>query len=191
MAKIEIDENEYAEMKRVADVARLIGQNPTAREKLQEAVALAAPDQAGPEIRIRKEVNDRVGGIEQKLDAWLAAQNTEKEERATERARRTMENQWTGGRKLARDSGYTEDGLKALEDFMEKEGVASHKIAMAAYERENPPPEPVSTGGSRWDFFGAPSGDAADINLDALMKGNDEAFLQQAIPAALKDVRGR
>ena len=101
MAKIEVDENEYAELTRVANVAKLIGGNPQAREMLQNAVAIVAPDQAGPEIRIRKEVTEKVSGIEKKLDDWMAAQATEREERQAEDARRALENRWSESRGIA------------------------------------------------------------------------------------------
>ena len=191
MAKVEIDENEYAELQRVANVAKLIGGNPQARELLQNAVAIAAPDQAGPEIRIRKEVTERVGGIEKKLDDWMAAQATAAEERKAEEARLALENRWAESRGKARAAGYTEEGLNELEAFMEKNGVADHELAIPAFERLHPPPEPVVSGGSRWNFF-----DQATPNGDAVLKnfmdtGNDEAFLAAMVPQALKDVRGR
>lgn len=188
MAKIEIDENEYAELKRVAGVAELIGKNPEARVKLQEAVGIAAPDQAGPEIRIRKEVTERLSGIEKKFDEFMSAQAKDREDREADAAKRDLERRWLDGRGVARNAGYTDDGLEKLEAYMEKEGIASHKIAMAAFERENPPPEPIATGNSRWNFFD--QRDQGNLGLDKLMAGDDEAFLAEMIPAALKDVRG-
>lgn len=190
MARIEIDETEYAELQRVANVAKLIGGHEQARVMLQQAVALAAPDQAGPEIRIRKETSERIGGIEKKLDDWMAAQATDREEQKAAETRRALEGRWAESRGKARAAGYTDEGMTELEAFMEKNGVADHELAIPAFERLHPPPEPVVSGGSRWDFFGAPT-EGGDVSLDALMKGNDEAFLSQAIPAALKDVRGR
>ena len=190
MATREIDELEYAELKRVEQVAKLIGGNQKAREMLQQAVALAAPDQAGPEIRIRQEVTEKVSGIEKKLDDWMAEQAKDREERQAAEARRDLENRWSASRAKARDAGYTEEGLTELESFMEKNGVADHELAIPAFERLHPPPEPVVSGGSRWNFFDQ-AANANDEAMKALMSGNDEQFLGTQIPLALKEVRGR
>lgn len=190
MARVEVDETEYAELQRVANVAKLIGGNPKAREMLQEAVAIAAPEQVGPEIRIRHEVNERFGNLEKTIVDFITSQKTEREEQKADEARRALENRWTTSRGKAREAGYTEEGLTELEAFMEKNGVADHELAIPAFERLHPPPEPVVSGGSRWNFFDQQAG-ANDEALKALMSGNDEGFLSVAVPAALKDVRGR
>lgn len=188
MAKIEIDENEYADLKRVAEVAKVIGANPKAREMLQQAVALAAPEQAGPEIRIRQEVTERIGGLEKTLTDFISEQKKDREEREAASKQRELEERWLQSRSKAREAGYTAEGLEKLEEFMEKNGVADHSLAIPAFEKLNPPPEPVMTGSSGWNFF-----DQAKDNLsiEALMKGDTDAFLAQAIPDALKDARGR
>ncbi len=158
---------------------------------LQQAVALAAPDQAGPEIRIRAEMTEKLSGIEKMLADDRAERAAEKAEREAAEARSKLEGRWVESRTKARDAGYTEEGLQQLEEFMEKNGVADHSLAIPAFERLHPPPEPVVSGGSRWNFF-----DQATPNGDAVLKnfmdsGNDEAFLAATLPQALKDVRGR
>ncbi len=72
---------------------------------------------------------------------------------------------------------------------MEKNGVADHEVAIPAFERLHPPPEPVVSGGARWNFFDQAAG-ANDEAMKALMGGNDEAFLSMALPTALKEGRG-
>lgn len=188
MAMHEIDENEYAEYQRLREVATLIQKNPDATRRLQEAVAIAAPDRIGPEIRIRNEVNERLSAIDKKFDDFLAAQTKEREDRHAEESKRELEGRWLKGRSALRAAGYNDDGIAKIEELMEQRGVADHEVAAAYFERENPPPDPVVTGGSRWNFFDMPKD---DVSLDALMKGDDEGFLRQAVPAALKDARGR
>jgi hypothetical protein len=187
MPKIEIDENEYAELKRVSDVARVIGNHPKAREMLQQAVAIAAPEQAGPEIRIRQEVTEKLSGIEKMLADDREERRKEKEERAADNMKRSTDRQWRAGQAKLRDAGYNEEGIAAVEKLMEERTLVDHEAGAALFERLNPPAQPVVSGGSRWNFFDLPKD---DISLDTLLKGNDEAFLNQSIPAVLKDVRG-
>lgn len=190
MARVEIDENEYAELKRVAEVAQLIGKSPEAVRKLHEAVAIAAPDRAGPEIRIRHEVDEKLSGFEKKFDAFMEAQAKDREEREAEAARRDLEGRWLAGRKKLRDAGYNDDGIQKIEELMEKRGVADHEVAASFFEKENPPPEPAVTGNSRWDFFNGGSLATDDTLIGKLMAGDDEAFLASAVPIAIKDARG-
>lgn len=191
MAKVEIDETELANLKRVNDVAALIGKHPKARAMLQEAVALAAPDEVGPEHRIRVENDQRISGMEKKFDEFLEEQKKEREERSAVEARRDLERRWMEGRRVAREEhSYTDEGLKSLEEFMEREGIPDHKNAIPAFERANPPPEPVVTGGRGWNFFDRAAEAEQDAAMKSLLSGNDEDFLARAVPAALKEVRG-
>lgn len=188
MATREIDENEYAELKRVHDAAMIIGQDPQRRARLQELLAEAAPDKVGDVPLLRREVREAVSGIEKKFDDFIAEQRKQRDDREAEDAKRVLESRWLDGKKQLRDAGYNDDGIAKIEEIMEKRGIADHEAAMALFERENPPPEPVMTGGSRWNFFEAPK---EDVNFKALMEGQDEAFLGSAVGAALKEVRGR
>lgn len=193
MATREIDELEYAELRRVADVAKIIGGNPKAREMLQQAVAIAAPDQAGPEIRIRQEMTEKLSGIEKMLADDREERRKEKEDRDAAAQRHDLETRWASSRAKARDAGYTDEGLQQLEEFMEKNGVADHELAIPAFERLHPPPEPVVSGGSRWNFFDQNEQDPSAGLLKGLMdsQGQDENALGGLVGVALKDVRGR
>lgn len=184
----ELDENQYAEWQRHQQVLALIDKNPEAKKLIQKAVLIGAPEMAGTEPRIRDENEQFKGEITSKLDAFLDEQRKDREDRKADEAKRAMESDWLSGRRKLREQGYDDVGVEKIEEFMEKRGVADHEIAMAAYERENPPPPPIATGGSRWNFFD--QRDAGNLGLDALLKGDDEGFLAQALPIALREGRG-
>lgn len=190
MPTIEVSEEEMAawpEMKHVYGVAKRIAAEPTARELMQEAVLRAAPDAAGPEARIRQENKERESKLERKFDEFLASQNEEKRMREAAEAKRNLESEWLNGRSSARKAGYDGESLQNLEKFMEERNIADHDVAIAYFERLNPPPPPTMSSGSRWNLF-EPAKDGPDMKL--LFDGNDEGFLDQAIPAALKAARG-
>lgn len=189
MPTIEVDEAtlaNFGEMQRVWAIAGRIAGEPKARELMQQAVLIAAPDAAGPEARIREEVKAREAGLEKKLDEFMAAQAEEKRAREAETAKQRLEQDWLEGRGKARRAGYQGESLENLEKFMEDRGIADHEIAISHFERMNPPPPPSITGGSRWNFFEAPK-DAPD--MQKLLAQDYEGFLAEAIPAALRDVR--
>ena len=197
MPKVEIEEAELANLRESAsqkrrydDIMSLIDKNPSARAKLQAAVAEGAPEHAGPYHKLREEFTEGIASIGKKMDEFMAAQAQAAETRKEEDARNALERRWLDGRTKARDQGYTPEGLTQLEDFMEKNGIADHLLAIPAFERVNPPPEPIVTGGSRWNFFDRNAEAEQDAAYKALMNGNDDEFLAHAIPAALKEVRG-
>lgn len=196
MPQVELDENELAllpDMRRIYAVANAIGKHPKGRELLQEAVLLAAPEQAGPEARIRAEVAERESAITKRLDEFLDEQKKEREERAAAEARTNLERRWLDGRQKATNAGYAGESLQNLEKFMEEQGIADHAVAISHFERLNPPPPPSITGGSRWNFFDQAGTSNDDLGLKEFLESggkNDEAFLARSIPAALKDVRG-
>jgi hypothetical protein len=167
-----------------------IGKNAKARALLQEAVAEAAPDEAGPEHRIRTEFSEALTSIREDLAKDREERAKEKQEREADVAKRALETKWHAGKKLLRDAGYTEEGIDAVEQLMEQRGIADHEAARALHEKLNPPAEPAVTGGSRWNFFDRAAEAANDKSFQALMNGDDETFLATAIPAALKEARG-
>lgn len=190
MAMIEVDELQFAELKRISDAANLIGADPGRRARLQELLAEAAPDKVGDVPILRREVKEAVAGIEKKFDDFIAEQKKEREERTAAEERGKLEGRWMTSRAKAREAGYnTDEALTALEDFMEKNGVADHELAMPAFERLHPPPEPVVSASSRWNFFDQMEGATGEANK-ALLEGRDEAFLAAMLPAALKEGRG-
>lgn len=187
----ELDELQYAEYQRVQRLVQQIGKNPKATKLLQEAVAEAAPEEVGPEIRIRNEVNERLSGIEKLIADDKAERAAERERQAADNAQRDLERRWGEGRAKVRAKGLMDDGLPKLEEFMEKNGIADHELALAAYEKLNPPPPPAMSGGSHWNFFDKPADEGGAALVDRLMKQDFEGFLGEAVPLAIAEVRGR
>jgi hypothetical protein len=189
MPNVEIDETELANLRRVAQIADVVGKHPKARGLLQQAVAIAAPDQVGPETRLRQEIDEKFEALTKELRADREARDKAAAEQVEKDRLRQLENQWATTRSEARKQGYTDEGLTQLETWMEKRGVADHTIAIPAFERENPPPPPVLTGGQSWNFFDQKTRE--DVDLKPLFDGNEDAFMNKAIAAALNDVRNQ
>lgn len=186
---VEIDETELANLRRIASVADLVAKHPKARGMMQEAVRVAAPDQAGPETILRNEFSEGLNAIRDELKADREAREKAAAERAEADSIASLRSRWETGRGRARASGYTDEGLEKLEKFMEERGVADHEIAIPAFERANPPPEPVVSGNQSWNFLGSPGEAAPDLKM--LFDGDEEGFLRQAVPTALASVRNQ
>lgn len=189
MANVEIDENELAALRRYATVADKMAKHPEARKLVQQAALLADPDSVGSEPRIRAEMSEFAQSIRDELKADREARAKDAEEKQAQENTRALEIRWARGKSTARDAGYTDEGLDKLEKWMEDHSIADHALAMPAFERENPPPEPIMTGGQRWDFAAPET--RQDVSLKSLFEGNEDGFLGPAIQSALKEVRGR
>jgi hypothetical protein len=186
----EISEVEYAELTRLKGIAEKINANPKAREQFMRAAAEAMPDQVGPEIRIRQEFDERFAGLQKTINEFVEGQTTKQTEREKAEQQREFEKRWLEGRSYAKNAGVNDDGLKDLESFMEREGIASHKHALAAWEKERPtPPAPV-TGNYGFDFFKPTPETGGDDALKALLEGRDDEFLALALPGAIAAGRG-
>jgi|SRR5215831_10494138 len=189
MATVEVDETELATYKQVFTAVRQGLANPKTRGKLLEVQAELTPEAALPEVTLGKALGEFKSEILGELAKFREESAKDKEERRADEQRQRLTRQWEDGRATARTQGYTAEGLEQLEKFMEEEGIAKHANAIPAFERLNPPAQPVETGGSRWDFFGAKETQPPDIK--ALLEGNEDAFLGPAITSTLQQIRGQ
>lgn len=190
MPMVEIDETELANYRQLATTYNKALTDPKARPLLIDAIAHVDDRVANaPDRLLRQEVSRVADGLSEKFDKFV---ETFKEERDKDREREqlvALERDLAAGRKIARDQGYTADGLKQLEEFKAEHGILDYEDAIAAYERRNPPPTPIATGGSRWDFLNVPEAEAPD--LKPLLEGNDDAFLNKTIADTLRMERQR
>lgn len=189
MAKVEIDETELRTYQQVFTAVRQGLENPKTRQKLLEVQAELTPGAVHPEISTRGALDEFKSEILGELGKFREDFTKEKAEREEREARERLSTKWTTSQAAARKQGYLGEGLEKLEAYMEQHGIADHEIAIPAFERANPPPTPVATGGQRFDFFGAKETRPPD--LQALLAGDDDAFLATAIPAALAEARGQ
>jgi hypothetical protein len=189
MAMIEVDENEWHASRRMNAVAIRLGRHPKARALVQEAVALAAPEEVGPEASLRNEFTEGLNALRGEMKADREAREAKEKEETDARNSRSFERKWLAGRAKAREAQYTDEAVEGLEKFMEEHGIADHELAMPAFEKKNPPPQPVVSGGTDWNFFD--QRDNPESGLELLLKGDQEGFLRKAVPAALAEVRGQ
>lgn len=183
MPMIEVDENEYRALVQNSGVIKVVEQmmaNPAARKKLLEARKVADPTASIPEIDAAAPVEAAVSEVTKTVAELRKEMADDKAERENTRRLDALNTQWAKGQEFLRDHGYQDDGIAAIEKFMQENGVASHKIAMAAFEREHPAPEPVTPTSTRFDIFAAPS---KDESMKMLHDGDEDGFLNQTIAA--------
>jgi hypothetical protein len=188
MALVEIDEAELAAKNRVVNWVNGALADPKTRKKALQLAKERDPTFTAPELEQDALIDDRLGKFETRILTALEARETREQERDLASQKTAMEQRWLTGRKAARDAGHSDEGIAKLEEFMETNGIIDHGLALPAFERLHPPPEPVATGDNRWGFFDVKTTESPD--LKPLFEGRDEDFLRTQIAATLAEVRG-
>ena len=187
MSNIEVDENELAALRRVSGFVKTALGNPETRRTILETQKKLNPGVSIPEIDAMGPVNETLAEVRKELKAAQDARALDKSEREARGVQDNAQREWNKGRKALRAGGWNDEGVRVIEDFMEKRGIADHEIAAAAYEKMHPATEaPIGSGPMRFDFFSAKTN--SDM-LKPLFEGRDEEFLRNMIPQALAEVR--
>jgi len=191
MATIEMDEAEVQNYRNIAGAVQRMLANPESRKRVLEAQKIINPNAVIPELDAARPLDEKIGAVTKKIDDLASSIAKDKEDRETASARKQVEAEWHAGRSKAQKSGYTAEGLEALEKFMVERGVADFDVAMAAFEKINPPAAPVGPT-SGFDLLQQSISDTNE-EMKKLMEsqGKDNGAVRSLISKTLADVRGR
>ena len=193
MPMVEVDEQELLEARRMRGVLAKITADPKRKARLELLHKEVDPSVPTP-------TNDQFKPIDDAVEAMNASIAEMRKERADEKAAAEAEKKLTAiSNKMEADlarlpqRGYFPEGIAKVREIMETRGLFDVDDAVAIFERSNPPPPPISPGGSgAWNFMDdAAAGDAdADIKKMIETKGNSDALLNTMVNKTLLEVRG-
>lgn len=192
MAKIvEVDEEQLiADRKLRGYVSALMG-NPKAKLKVQEAMKIVDPNAQTPELDQQSTINEPVKALADRFEAFVNETKTEKAEREKAEKLGAIDTRMKAGLQQLRRDGWTEEGVKAVEKIMEDQGILDPEIAAAYYEKKNPPPAPMTPGGTgAWNFMELPSDGSADLKKLIETRGESDLVINKLANDALNEVRG-
>lgn len=189
MANIEVDEVEYKSMQQVVGAVQKMLANPAARKKVLEAQKDINPNAVIPELDATRPFQEAISRVEKGLEDIKKSQEEARAEAEKKEKLAALTHAWEEGRVKARSAGYTKEGLESLEKFMEEKGIADFDVAMAAFEKLNPPAEQVAPAGNRFDVFGQmrEGNDTLKALLDS--RGEDAHAIGKLIHQTLSEVR--
>lgn len=188
MPAVEIDETELANYRQVAGAMQQMLANPQTRRKVLEAQKILRPDAVIPELDAAKPVLDEIDRLSKRFDSFAEDSKKDREARDEKERLGSLKSRWSQGQAAAKAQGYDSDGMKALEAFMEEHGIADHDIAIPAFERKHPQPQPVATTSPR--LYPSIGDMKADDSMKLLLDDPDQ-YLAKIIPETLRDMRGR
>ena len=189
---MEIDEADFQRSETLRKTVAKMLEHPSARRKLFEAQKEIDPNVSIPEIDAAKPIQDELAKMGARLDEFQKTAAEEKAEREKNERLQKLNGDFERGRTALRAKGATDEGIKAIEELMEKHGIIDHEVGLAYFEKLHPPATPASPAHSgRWDFFedAAEQGDEIKKLIEA--RGESEPLLRKMSDAALNDIRTR
>ncbi len=184
MAKREIDESVLQQYASLAKFYEASLANPETRQDVLKIQKKLNPKAVIPELDAQEPVNAALAEIRKELAEDRAARAKEKEEAEALAARKSLENKWMSGQAKARDLGYSDEGLKKLEEFMQENGVADHEIAMSHFEKINPRETPIASNANPFSNIFSPDMRKSD-EMKGLFENHGDGWLNQQINATL------
>lgn len=191
MARIEVDEEQLIADRKLRGYVTALMANPKAKVKVQEAMKIVDPNAPTPELDQATAANEPVLALQKKFDDFVAETKTEKAEREKREKIDALNTNVKSGLQALRREGWTEEGIKAVEKIMEDQGILDPEIAAAYYEKKNPPPAPMTPGGTgAWNFMDMPSEGPTDLKKLIETRGESDLVINKLANDALNEVRG-
>ncbi len=191
MAVIEVDESEFAALKRVRDTVAKIANTPEAKKLMQKAHKLVDPNAVTPDLDADEAETKTKTEWQTKFQELETKIATDKAEREKNDNLAALNSKFEAGRAALRDQRYTAEGIEAVEKFMNERGIPDHLVAAAYLEKQNPPQEVMNPRAfGSFNFVEPPKDD--DTFLKALLdsKGDDDSAVLKAAVEAVGDLRG-
>jgi len=195
MAKvIEVDETEFNNGQQTIAAVRKLMAHPDAALLIERARKLVEPDAPTPRLDAHKQTNEPIEKLHTEIAELKKSLAEEKAETEKNSKLAALADKVEKGNAKLKAEGWTADGLKALDEFREKEGILDPVHAAAVYEKlhgaQVVPATPSSSFGG-WDFTN-PSEQDSDYTKKLLeTKGESESLVMNQAMKSLKEFRGR
>lgn len=189
---VEIDEEELLRSNKLRQTVAAILANPIAKLKVQEATKLVFPNAVTPELDQAKANYDVEDVVAKKIGELEKTISDDRAQRVADERMRELQAKHEAGFRKLREEGYKDAGIDAIRKIMEERGIIDHEVAVAVYEKQNPPQAPLTPNGrAGWGFMDAPA-EAADQDFVKQLiesKGENVALLDKRAHETLNEVR--
>jgi hypothetical protein len=195
MAKIEVDEEEYARSKRVFDTLAKIVSDPKRKAKLEALHKEVDPSVPTPTIEAEKAILEPVEAVRKEFDAYKKQQEEKETKALADRQQSEWTANWNSGQSKLKARGYTPEAIAKFEEDMAQKGITDHELYADAWEKRNPTPPPAMPGGTgSWNFLELPTEDK-DVDIKRLIeqtarKESSDSVADKMAISALNEFRG-
>ena len=188
MPEVLISEEELGNYRNVHAFLTKALSDPKTRRKVLEVQKELNPNAAIPELDAAEPINQELSQMRKQMTEFMEATAKREEDREKQETTRSLNSKWEKGRDGLRAQGYSEDGIKAVEDLMEKEGILNHDAGLAYFERLNPPNEALNSSGGKFNIFNQSTGQD-DLMKTLIESGGDPHVFDQQLNKIMSDIR--
>ena len=193
MAKVEVDELEFQNGQQTIAAVRKLMAHPKASLLIEEARKLVEPDAPTPRLDQHKQVNEPIEKLENEIKTLKKTLEDEKAENEKNSKLALLADKVEKGNAKLKSEGWTTDGLKALDEFREKEGILDPIHAAAVYEKlhgaQVAPATPSNHIGG-WDFTQPATQDEEFTKKLLETRGESESLVLNQAMKSLNEFRG-
>lgn len=147
--KIEIDETQLGSLQNTAKIVQQMLGNPKTRRKVLEAYKEAVPNATVPELEATAPFEERVAGMEKTMTDFIKEFKEDREKEKTEAHLEKLKSQVVAGHKALKERGYTDDGIKLVDEFRDRKGLVDYDDAIRLWELDHPAPQVSEPGDAR------------------------------------------
>jgi hypothetical protein len=194
MAKtIEIDEMELQQLRSMKTALEAINRHPKGGLLLEEAHKAANPEAKTPKLDLHKEQYAPVEDMRKEVTELKKQLAEEKAENEKNSKLAALQSKVDSGHSKLLEQGWTQEGLKVLDEFREKEGILDPIAAAAYYEKLNGPqatPAMPSSGIGAWDFTQIPEKGEEYAAKLLRSRGDNDSLVMGEAKKVIQEFRG-
>jgi len=193
MPKVEVDEAEILEARRMREVLQKITADPKRKARLELLHKEVDPNVPTPTNDLMKPVDDAVTAMSTRVTELEKKLEEEKKESEKQRNLAQLSQRVDDGLASLKRAGWMDEVIAKVKAIMEEKGLLDVDDAVAIFERRNPPPAPIAPGHSgAWNFIDDAAAVDADADIKRMIetKGNSDSLLNTMVNKTLLEVRG-
>lgn len=191
---VEVDEVDLQRNVKAREFVESIWNNPEARKHLLKAQKVVKPDDPLVKDADKPDpIEERFAAMQKLLEEERKERREAEEKREQEAKLSVLKRTRDDGITELRKRGYMDEGIKAVEEIMEKKGLLDPLDAAKLFEADHPPPEPIRANHyGAWNFM-EPGAAEQNDDLKKLIdsKGQSEALVDKMARDALNEFRGQ
>lgn len=139
MPNVEIDEAQLGTLQNTAKIVQAMLTNPKHRKNVLLAYKDVVPNATVPELDAAKPIEEKVASIEKTVTDFIKEMKDSREKEKTDADLARIKEQRDLAHKMLRDRGYTDDGIKLVDEFRDRKGLVDYDDAIRLYEMDHPP----------------------------------------------------
>lgn len=190
MPMIEVDEEQFKTLQRVRETIAKINGNPEGKKFLQRAHKLVDPNALTPDLDEDEKKTKIESDWQKKFEELQSSIQADKEKREQDANLAALNSKFEAGRAKLREQRYTQEGIEAVEKFMQERGIADHEVAAAYLEKQNPPQEVMNPRAfGNFNFIEQPKDEDKFLKSLLESKGEDDNAVLKAAVEAVGEMR--